>query len=692
MLTRVIVIVLLCCSLFSCHYKKAVYPNAALQYSLSNIERQYSYSHDGFVAVTAVFKLTENKNVADSALYYSYISNYYRFEGNNSLQLIYADSLLSIVNQSRFEDAFHKERAIGYINKAHSLYFMKRYKDCYYYYYNGSVEADKANDPALTEDVNNYLNMFLYEEGNYAKAIVGYKKGLKDITGKNKSWQRQITNIGLLDNIGICFIKQKKADSAKLYLEEAVHLCEVAKPTAINQVQERWENLAVVYGNLAQAYTLLGEWEKAEQTFQQSISINSQPDYAKENALITQQQLAELYYDEKKTPEFYNTLLLVKRGLDTIPNENVAIRWNDMMSQYYSSIHQPQKAWLYLNAYKQLTSKPEEPKATLEWDILDQMNLMQSRYNVALLKKNNQIKTGFLWAVSIFSLLSAALAIMIFVHFKKSKKSVRKLMLLNKEIRQKQTLLNETLADLEKQNIEKQHILNVVAHDLRNPLSAIHTLAGVVLDDYEYEEDNREYLQLIRSACTESNQLINSILEIAENTDVKYTFEAVDVNELLAGCIQLLGMKASEKNQRIQLVTSQQKAFIYADTGKINRVIGNLVTNAIKFSPSGSCIEVSTSLSEHHVLIKVRDEGIGIPEQYQDKIFNAFTDAKRVGTAGEKTFGLGLSITKQIVEKHHGRIWFESIENKGTTFFVEISKMDDVQTPVMMNMQTIQEG
>ncbi len=692
MLTRNILLFLLCFCLLACHHSKAVLPNAALQYSFVNIERQYSFSHDGFVAITAVFKNTENKNVADSALYYSYLTNYYRFDGNISMQLIYADSLLSNVNQSRFENDFHKERAIGYINKAHSLYFMKRYKDCYYYYYSGSLEADKANDPALTEDVNNYLNMFLYEEGNYAKAIVGYKKGLKDITGKNKSWQRQITNIGLLDNIGICFIKLKKADSAKLYLEEAVKLCELLKPTAISQIQERWENLAVVYGNLAQAYTLLGEWKKAEQTFQQSIAINSQPDYAKENALITQQQLAELYYDEKKTPDFYNTLLLVKKGLDTIPNKSVAIRWNDMMSQYYTSLHQPKKAWLYLNVYKQLTSKTDEPRATSEWDILDQMSLMQSRYNVVLLKKNNQIKTGFLWAVSIFSLLSAALAIMVFVHFKKSRKSVRKLMFLNKEIRQKQTLLNETLADLEKQNIEKQHILHVVAHDLRNPLSAIHTLAGVVLDDYEYEEDNREYLQLIRSACTESNQLINSILEIAENTDVKYVFEAVDVNELLAGCIQLLGMKASEKNQRIQLVTSQQKAFIYADTGKINRVIGNLVTNAIKFSPSGSCIEVSATFSEHHVLIKIKDEGIGIPEQYHDKIFNAFTDAKRVGTAGEKTFGLGLSITKQIVEKHHGRIWFESIENKGTTFFVEISRMEDVQTPVMMNMQTIQEG
>ena len=252
-------------------------------------------------------------------------------------------------------------------------------------------------------------------------------------------------------------------------------------------------------------------------------------------------------------------------------------------------------------------------------------------------------------------------------------------MFLNKEIRQKQNLLNETLADMEKQNIEKQHILHVVAHDLRNPLSAIHTLAGVVLNEYEYEEDNREYLELIRSACTESNQLISSLLEIAENTNVNYNFTAVEVNELLTGSIQLLSIKASEKKQDIQLATSNEKGIIYADIETINRVIGNLVTNAIKFSPSGSCIEVSASVSEHHVLIKVKDNGIGIPEQYHDKIFNVFTDAKRAGTDGEKTFGLGLSIAKQIVEKHNGRIWFESIENRGTTFYVQFSKVEELQ-------------
>ncbi|MDQ2752580.1 MAG: tetratricopeptide repeat protein, partial [Bacteroidota bacterium] len=368
-------------------------PNPALQYSFINIERQYAFTHDGFVAITAIFKNTLKKNIADSALYYTYLSNYYRHNDNDSLQLVYADRLLSIVNQPRFENAFHKQRAIGYINKARTLYYAKKLKDCYYYYYNGSVEADKANDASLTEDINSHLTMFLYEEGNYAKAIVGYKKGLKEVKGKNKTWQRLMANIGTFDNIGICFLKEKNADSAKQYLEEAVRLCEEAKPMDSNQIQDRLVNLGVVFGNLAQAYLMLNQKEKAEQIFQQSVAINSQPNYANENALITQQQLAELFYAQNKTSQFYNTLLRVKKGLDTLHTNSVAIRWNDMMSRYYASLHQPQKAWFYLNAYKQLADKNDGQKIISQLDVFDQMSLMQSRYNVSLLKKNNQIKT-----------------------------------------------------------------------------------------------------------------------------------------------------------------------------------------------------------------------------------------------------------------------------------------------------------
>jgi signal transduction histidine kinase len=105
---------------------------------------------------------------------------------------------------------------------------------------------------------------------------------------------------------------------------------------------------------------------------------------------------------------------------------------------------------------------------------------------------------------------------------------------------------------------------------------------------------------------------------------------------------------------------------------KIWRVVSNLLVNAIKFSPEGSAIEVRMQQQENSVVICIQDHGIGIPEKLKAKVFNMFTDARRTGTMGEQSFGLGLAISRQIVEAHGGEIWFESIVGQGTTFYVKL--------------------
>jgi signal transduction histidine kinase len=101
-------------------------------------------------------------------------------------------------------------------------------------------------------------------------------------------------------------------------------------------------------------------------------------------------------------------------------------------------------------------------------------------------------------------------------------------------------------------------------------------------------------------------------------------------------------------------------------------VVNNLITNAIKFSFLGTTIQVTISINDKFARIQVKDEGIGIPTSVQPQIFEMFTSAKRHGTVGERSYGLGLSICKQIVEELGGRIWFESVEAKGSSFFVEL--------------------
>jgi two-component system, OmpR family, sensor histidine kinase VicK len=111
---------------------------------------------------------------------------------------------------------------------------------------------------------------------------------------------------------------------------------------------------------------------------------------------------------------------------------------------------------------------------------------------------------------------------------------------------------------------------------------------------------------------------------------------------------------------------------LYISREKIWRVISNLISNAIKFSPSGASIIVRITEKDDQVIIAVEDNGIGIPENLRDQVFNMFTTAQRPGTGGERSFGLGLSICKQIMDLFHGKIWFENKKEGGTIFFISL--------------------
>jgi signal transduction histidine kinase len=150
------------------------------------------------------------------------------------------------------------------------------------------------------------------------------------------------------------------------------------------------------------------------------------------------------------------------------------------------------------------------------------------------------------------------------------------------------------------------------------------------------------------------------------------TKEQADICALAKTTVELLRFKASEKNQTINLTIPQMPLILTINKEKIARVINNLVTNAIKFSKSGADIHVKLDIDSDGTRLSVADNGIGIPDDLKNKIFDLFTEAKRYGTSGEQPYGLGLSISRQIVEAHNGRIWFESIVGNGTTFYVYV--------------------
>ena len=292
------------------------------------------------------------------------------------------------------------------------------------------------------------------------------------------------------------------------------------------------------------------------------------------------------------------------------------------------------------------------------------------------MKNSNELRGAYLVIAVLVTLTAILIILFVFQNLIKSKQNIIRLAQLNDDVKEQKSKLERALKALEISANEKDRILRAVAHDVRSPVNSIHALTDLILtDEIRLTVEQKEYLKMIKDACYSTLDLSKEILEAASSIKAEnLEKEWFDLNALLKSNIELLRIKAAEKNQKIYFSVIDGKKDIFADKNKIARVIINLVNNAIKFSPSGGEIEVSLQEKNNTYRVSIKDNGIGIPEDMKNKIFDMFTDAKRPGTGGEKPFGLGLSICKHIVDAHNGRVWCESVVNKGATFHVSLPK------------------
>lgn len=237
------------------------------------------------------------------------------------------------------------------------------------------------------------------------------------------------------------------------------------------------------------------------------------------------------------------------------------------------------------------------------------------------------------------------------------------------------------LKAIEEKNVEietasrlKNEILGIVAHDLRNPLAAIRVLATIMEDDRTINADNKENVQMIKASCDKANAIINDLIETAHNDkDNVFDIEEVELNQYL---LKIVDEWAKNKTGHTNILYygTNKPIYTHINTEKMQRVMDNLISNAVKFSKDGDHVEIRLRVDDFgQIFIDIKDFGMGIPEAMLPYIFDRFSRASRRGLRGEESVGLGLSIVKQIVEKHGGSIEVSSTEKKGTTFTIHMT-------------------
>ena len=248
------------------------------------------------------------------------------------------------------------------------------------------------------------------------------------------------------------------------------------------------------------------------------------------------------------------------------------------------------------------------------------------------------------------------------------------------EQKQAEEKLKKSKRKIELQNIKlkkldelKSSFLNVASHELRTPVTPIKGYLQMLLNEKigSITEEQKKILKIIQRNTNRLDHLIQDILDISrlESGTMRFIPEKTDVKTMVEETVETMQSSADVKNIKINLELKDDIPTLTIDKERIKQVIINLLNNAIKFSPDNSSINVKARRETDDILFEVQDFGRGIPEDKQIKIFETFYQVDSKGDIKFGGVGLGLSISKGIIQAHSGDIWVESTLGKGSIFW-----------------------
>lgn len=225
----------------------------------------------------------------------------------------------------------------------------------------------------------------------------------------------------------------------------------------------------------------------------------------------------------------------------------------------------------------------------------------------------------------------------------------------------------------------KSEFISLASHQLRTPLSSIKTYSHMLKDGYmgEVGEAQSRALQTIVDAADRMNELISTLLNITrlESGAVATNIRSLRIDSLVREVVKELSVPADRKSLSISLkISGNHPKTISSDRSILKEVLTNLISNAVKYTPSKGAVKIKVRLRAESVLIHVSDTGWGIPKYSQDQVFSKFFRAENIIKRETTGTGLGLYLVKGLVDAINGRIWFESSEGKGTDFFLSLPR------------------
>jgi len=482
--------------------------------------------------------------------------------------------------------------------------------------------------------------------GSYEKALEYLKRALKvhQRTGNkyNEAWA--------LVNIGVTYSRLNQVDTALSYYERSLELAEEIKDQRL---------ILTNLDNIGGKYSLMKEFDKANaylhKAFQisEGSGVNSRTVYITgnlaENYLYMGKYDSARYYGEKQLE------LALYSGL--ISEQKVAYY---VLAQVYDSLNDYQKATEALQHYITVSDTifSREKSQQIE-DLRESYETEQKEQEIASLekeKKAEQFRRNTLAGVALLFLLIGGLL------YNNQRLKARK----NKELLTKEKEVDDL----------KSKFFANITHEFRTPLTLILGPIEMMKSEAVNPQVLR-HLSVMKTNASRLLDLINQLLELSkiEAGSLKLKATQKNVVPVVKGVIMSFESMAQQNGIVLKVESTKEEINLYFDQEKLEKALINLISNALKFTRKGGMVSVKVSDFDQHLNIQIIDSGIGIPEKDLGFIFDRFYQSSR--SNGNNGSGIGLALSKELVELHHGSIRVESKEGVGTQFFIDIPMGDD---------------
>jgi two-component system sensor histidine kinase/response regulator len=242
---------------------------------------------------------------------------------------------------------------------------------------------------------------------------------------------------------------------------------------------------------------------------------------------------------------------------------------------------------------------------------------------------------------------------------------------LQQQLQAQNALLEEQKEELAQLNASKDKFFSIIAHDLRSPLTALLAYTRFAAESFKSfsQDELQEMVDNLRDTSENLYELLENLLDWSRIQGGMMGFypQQVDIHEVLRRNVALFEPNAKQKQITLKSLI-QETMFAYVDEKMVDAIFRNLISNALKFTPTNGHVEVAVTQNEKVLKVSISDTGIGIPQEDLPKLFRIDEKYRDSGTAGEMGTGLGLILCQELVEKSGGKIWVESKIGKGSTF------------------------